>query len=408
MAPDSARSARSAADVDALEQCFLPETSAAAPQVVDSTRDWIAEFAPETPTAPVGAVPPPVTPPDPLLVLRDEAPIHPPAFVRAQPVAAPAAPAASHPAADNIQAPAVRTDVVAFARDRTAVRAALRVAAPAAVLLLLIGIPAVWLMRNAPASRPSTSNPPAPVQSVPDAEPKASSANAPAVEPAAPIAPPPTRELPKAAVTAPPEPPPTTRAAEREPAAKRPETPVVRPPAVAARPEPIPEPTILRTAPPPPPPAGPVPSPSAAAGAPVDLGSSMTGVDTPAPRFAPLPPPLAREASSANQLESVRTTLARFAAAYSDLDADAAQRVWPGVNRAALARAFQDLSSQEVRLGDCRIDVGTETARASCRGSIDWTPRVGGGRPKTESRTWDFTLNRRPGGWQIASARVGK
>jgi hypothetical protein len=102
----------------------------------------------------------------------------------------------------------------------------------------------------------------------------------------------------------------------------------------------------------------------------------------------------------------VRSVLSRYASAYSTLDAAAAHRVWPGVNRAALARAFDSLASQQISLGDCRIDVAATNARARCAGSATWAPKVGGGEARTEARDWTFELARAANGWQIVSARV--
>jgi hypothetical protein len=102
----------------------------------------------------------------------------------------------------------------------------------------------------------------------------------------------------------------------------------------------------------------------------------------------------------------VRAALDRYAAAYSALDADAAQRVWPGVNRAALSRAFESLASQRVSLGSCNIDVSGATAQARCAGSTTWQPKVGSGETKTDRRAWTFGLARSAGGWEIVSARV--
>lgn len=110
--------------------------------------------------------------------------------------------------------------------------------------------------------------------------------------------------------------------------------------------------------------------------------------------------------SEASQDSVVRTLLNRYASAYSALDADAAQRVWPGVNRAALSRAFDGLASQQISLGDCRIDVAAASARAVCAGSATWAPKVGDGASRTEARDWTFALARAATGWQIVSARV--
>jgi hypothetical protein len=101
----------------------------------------------------------------------------------------------------------------------------------------------------------------------------------------------------------------------------------------------------------------------------------------------------------------VRGTLESYAAAYSRLDADAAQRVWPVVNVDALSRAFDTLASQRVSLGDCRIQVDGTSAQARCAGTATWTPKVGGGE-HTDERNWTFELSKANGRWEIVSARV--
>lgn len=116
---------------------------------------------------------------------------------------------------------------------------------------------------------------------------------------------------------------------------------------------------------------------------------------------APVPPPV-----EPSQEPAVRMVLNSYASAYSALDADAAKRVWPGVNRSALADAFDSLASQRVDLGDCQIDVAGTSARATCAGTATWSPKIGGGGRHSESRRWSFELARGGSGWEIVSARV--
>jgi hypothetical protein len=121
---------------------------------------------------------------------------------------------------------------------------------------------------------------------------------------------------------------------------------------------------------------------------------------------APLTLPAAPAAAPPPSADGVRHTLDRYAEAYSALDAAAAQRVWPAVNQAALARAFDALASQRVSLGECRIEVRDTTARARCSGSATWAPRIGDGSARTEAREWIFDLVRAGTDWQILSARA--
>ena len=116
--------------------------------------------------------------------------------------------------------------------------------------------------------------------------------------------------------------------------------------------------------------------------------------------------PIATAVDASSQDAAVRRVLNRYASAYSDLDADAAQRVWPGVNRAALSRAFEALAAQRVSLGDCKIQIAAANAQARCAGSATWSPKVGNGAARTEQRIWTFELARAGSGWQIVSARV--
>lgn len=158
------------------------------------------------------------------------------------------------------------------------------------------------------------------------------------------------------------------------------------------------------------------PERSATAAAPDELSvSALPPAPVPAPvttasdalaEMLPAAPSVATRPVEAAQESVVRAVLSRYASAYSSLDADAAHRVWPGVNRAALSRAFDSLASQQISLGDCRIDVGASSARAHCAGSATWAPKVGGGGARTEARDWTFELARAASGWEIVRARV--
>jgi hypothetical protein len=101
----------------------------------------------------------------------------------------------------------------------------------------------------------------------------------------------------------------------------------------------------------------------------------------------------------------IRDALSRYEAAYGALNAAAARAVWPSVDAAALARAFDNLESQRVSLGRCSIAVATDarSARATCAGTATWTPKVGGG-TTTGQRTWLFDLAHTGSEWQIVNA----
>jgi hypothetical protein len=143
----------------------------------------------------------------------------------------------------------------------------------------------------------------------------------------------------------------------------------------------------------------------------------LLGLDpaaVPAARIVP-PPAVEAKASSASDSPAteisrpsdesafVRAVLDRYERAYSSLDAAAASAIWPGVNRSALARAFQGLASQRVSLGDCDVLVNGPAARATCSGTATWQPKVGGG-IRTEPRQWSFDLRKSGEAWRIERA----
>lgn len=100
---------------------------------------------------------------------------------------------------------------------------------------------------------------------------------------------------------------------------------------------------------------------------------------------------------------AVRSALARYEAAFSGLDVAAARAVWPAVDGRALSRAFDGLASQRIALGRCDVSVTGASARATCAGSAEWTPKVGGGQ-RRQNRRWSFDLANAGGAWQIVRA----
>jgi len=96
----------------------------------------------------------------------------------------------------------------------------------------------------------------------------------------------------------------------------------------------------------------------------------------------------------------------RAPAAYERLDAGAAKDVWPSVNEAALARAFENLESQDLSLNDCRLTVTGNEAQASCNGTARYVRRVGNRAVQQDQRQWIFTLSKDGGTWRIDSVRT--
>jgi hypothetical protein len=132
-----------------------------------------------------------------------------------------------------------------------------------------------------------------------------------------------------------------------------------------------------------------------------DAVAAVALANPPKPERAAAPSPSA-------EYVAVLDVLNKYAAAYSRLDAAAAQEVWPAVNRPALARAFDGLASQHVALERCDVSVSTESAHANCNGFSTWSPKIGNSGAHTDACNWTFQLAKAGTDWQIVSARVQK
>jgi len=144
-----------------------------------------------------------------------------------------------------------------------------------------------------------------------------------------------------------------------------------------------------------------VPPPPAVVPAPRVMQESMVI----APVSAPIPPPPPPAALADDSL-LVKQTLQQYRTAYEGLDAQSAHAVWPAVNQAALARAFDGLESQSLTFDACDVRVRGESAIAICQGSARYVPKIGSRQPRTEPRVWNFSLRKAGADWKIDSARA--
>ena len=127
---------------------------------------------------------------------------------------------------------------------------------------------------------------------------------------------------------------------------------------------------------------------------------------TPAASSSPAPVPFVPPPADDENL--VKQTLQRYRHAYEGLDAQSAHAVWPAVNQAALARAFDGLASQAITFDQCDVQVRGAVASATCRGTARYVPKIGNRDPRVEPRVWNFGLKKDGGEWKIDSARAGR
>jgi tetratricopeptide (TPR) repeat protein len=124
------------------------------------------------------------------------------------------------------------------------------------------------------------------------------------------------------------------------------------------------------------------------------------------PAAAPISAPVVPAVDVPDDNALVKQALQRYRRAYDGLDARSAQAVFPAVNEAALARAFDGLQSQSLTFDACDVRLRGEAATATCHGSARYIPKIGSREPRVEPRVWNFTLRKAEGDWKIDSART--
>jgi len=73
-----------------------------------------------------------------------------------------------------------------------------------------------------------------------------------------------------------------------------------------------------------------------------------------------------------------------------------------GVDLTALEHAFDDLRSQSLQFDVCNFEVHGPSARATCRGSARYVPKMAA-ETASERRVWTFRLDKDDRDWKIAS-----
>ncbi|HEY7288060.1 MAG TPA: hypothetical protein VH497_21575 [Vicinamibacterales bacterium] len=148
----------------------------------------------------------------------------------------------------------------------------------------------------------------------------------------------------------------------------------------------------------------------ATADGPVEVPAPPPSEPAPAPR--PTPPPAAAAAVPTSAVvddeQGVKQALQRYRSAYDRLDARLARNVWPTVNEAALARAFDSLQSQSLTFNTCDVAFKGPAAVATCEGTMRYTPRVGARDSRIEPHVWTFTLRKRGPDWEIDSVKAAR
>jgi hypothetical protein len=133
---------------------------------------------------------------------------------------------------------------------------------------------------------------------------------------------------------------------------------------------------------------------------------AVTPMPGPAPAAVASPPAPVATRGPMVEANEVRSVLDGYADAFSTLDANATQRVWPGADVRGLARAFDQLTAQTITFNRCDVKASGESADAVCVGRATWVPKVGDRSPRSEQRTWRFALGRDGDEWVIDRVQV--
>jgi len=67
---------------------------------------------------------------------------------------------------------------------------------------------------------------------------------------------------------------------------------------------------------------------------------------------------------------------------------------------------FDQLASQRLTFEGCSIELRGTQADATCRGSVQFVPKVGSRTPRIEKRQWTFLLLRGERAWTITRVDV--
>jgi hypothetical protein len=125
---------------------------------------------------------------------------------------------------------------------------------------------------------------------------------------------------------------------------------------------------------------------------------TVARTDTPDPVLDRVP---LKESGLERDEGEIRSLLEAYRQSYLRLDVVSTAKLWPGVDTAALARAFGTIASQQLDFEQCAFDVSGQRAKAHCQGSLHYVRRVGNATRQSREMSWAFELDRSSGRWLI-------
>jgi len=127
-------------------------------------------------------------------------------------------------------------------------------------------------------------------------------------------------------------------------------------------------------------------------------------VDRPVPALSTAAP--APIASTVTPATAIERTLQGYQSAFSRLDVNAVRQVWPSVDQKALAKAFDQLRSEDLTLENCKVTVSGANAVAACGGKTEYVPKIGSKSPRVERHQWRISLQQVAERWVVRGVDV--
>lgn len=137
----------------------------------------------------------------------------------------------------------------------------------------------------------------------------------------------------------------------------------------------------------------------------VNESVSSTPGTAPLPLAEPPPPPVTPVKAAApappTDRQAIQAVLGQYQAALSRLDANGVRTIWPGLNAAALERAFGQVERQAVTFTSCSVTIVGAGATARCQGRASYVPKVGNRTERVDHRQWQIDLRKNGDSWRI-------
>jgi len=150
-------------------------------------------------------------------------------------------------------------------------------------------------------------------------------------------------------------------------------------------------------------PGAPAPLRPAPAAASEPVSSTLETAPPPEPPPTTVKPAEAVAPAALTDRQAIQVVLGQYQAALSRLDANGVRAIWPGMNAAALERAFGQMERQAVTFSGCSVAVIGVGATARCQGSASYVPKVGNRTERIDHRQWQIDLRKTGDNWRIVA-----